>query len=110
MQENGKVMSDPEDNKYHIFYTDVQPEKIPRNRELKISKKLYEFYTAPITKFWANSVRKKFDIKKHNKTFFILDCVFNFFNNIQLHNFGENGRDSIVAGMACYIFFVYIWL
>jgi transient receptor potential cation channel subfamily M protein 3 len=50
-------MSDLEDNKYHIFSTDIYQERIPRNRELKMSKKLYEFYTAPITKFWANSVR-----------------------------------------------------
>jgi transient receptor potential cation channel subfamily M protein 3 len=49
-------MSDLEDNKYHIFSTDIYQERIPRNRELKMSKKLYEFYTAPITKFWANSV------------------------------------------------------
>ncbi|XP_068894194.1 transient receptor potential cation channel trpm isoform X8 [Tenebrio molitor] len=56
VQENGKVMSDLEDNKYHIFSTDIYQERIPRNRELKMSKKLYEFYTAPITKFWANSV------------------------------------------------------
>ncbi|XP_063918519.1 transient receptor potential cation channel trpm isoform X3 [Zophobas morio] len=56
VHENGKVLSDPEDNKYHIFFTDLHQEKIPRNRELKISKKLYEFYTAPITKFWANSI------------------------------------------------------
>ncbi|XP_044264346.1 transient receptor potential cation channel trpm isoform X10 [Tribolium madens] len=56
VQENGKVLSDPEENKYHVFFTDVPQERVSRNRELKISKKLYEFYTAPITKFWANSI------------------------------------------------------
>lgn len=57
VQENGKVHAEfDEHNKYHIFYTDVYAEKVPKNRELKIKKKLYEFYTAPITKFWANSV------------------------------------------------------
>lgn len=50
-------MSDAEENKYPVFLTDfAYQESVPRNRELRISKKLYEFYTAPITKFWANSV------------------------------------------------------
>lgn len=28
------------------------------HRPLRRKKKIYEFYTAPITKFWADSVRK----------------------------------------------------
>lgn len=30
--------------------------EIKQNRPLRLKKKLYEFYTAPITKFWANAV------------------------------------------------------
>ena len=56
VQENGKVISEYDENKYHIFFTDVYSDKMPKQRELRIKKKLYEFFTAPITKFWANSV------------------------------------------------------
>jgi len=50
-------MSEYDDgNKYHIFFTDAYSDKTPKQRELRIKKKLYEFFTAPITKFWANSV------------------------------------------------------
>lgn len=57
VQENGKVLPEVDESKYHIFFTDQSYiDKIPKNRELKIKKKLYEFYTAPITKFWANAV------------------------------------------------------
>ncbi|XP_076268057.1 transient receptor potential cation channel, subfamily M isoform X2 [Rhynchophorus ferrugineus] len=55
IQENGKVFSEFDDSKYQIFFTDV-PDKTPRQRQLRIKKKLYEFYTAPITKFWSNSI------------------------------------------------------
>lgn len=56
VQENGKVLPESEDSKYHFSFDDRwYPEK-NRSRPLKVKKKLYEFYTAPITKFWANSV------------------------------------------------------
>ena len=29
---------------------------VKQHRPLKLKKKIYEFYTAPITKFWADSV------------------------------------------------------
>ncbi|KAG5896745.1 hypothetical protein JTB14_031725 [Gonioctena quinquepunctata] len=48
IQENGKIMSDFDEIK---FLTQDN-----KGRELKIKKKLYEFYTAPITKFWSNSI------------------------------------------------------
>lgn len=31
--------------------------EIKQHRPLRLKKKIYEFYTAPITKFWADSVR-----------------------------------------------------
>lgn len=57
VQENGKVLPDMDESKFHLsLYDDKSfPEKT-RSRPLKVKKKLYEFYTAPITKFWANSV------------------------------------------------------
>ncbi|XP_074037016.1 transient receptor potential cation channel, subfamily M isoform X5 [Leptinotarsa decemlineata] len=48
VQENGKILSDLDELKFHI--------QDSKGRELKMKKKLYEFYTAPITKFWANSI------------------------------------------------------
>lgn len=56
VQENGKVLTDNDDGIYRSYglrseYYDVKPA-----RPLRLKKKLYEFYTAPITKFWANAV------------------------------------------------------
>ncbi|XP_066244869.1 transient receptor potential cation channel trpm isoform X10 [Euwallacea similis] len=57
VHENGKILHEYDDHsKYHIFFTDVYSDKAPKQRELRIKKKLYEFFTAPITKFWANSI------------------------------------------------------
>ncbi|XP_066138176.1 transient receptor potential cation channel trpm isoform X6 [Euwallacea fornicatus] len=57
VHENGKILHDYDDHsKYHIFFTDVYSDKAPKQRELRIKKKLYEFFTAPITKFWSNSI------------------------------------------------------
>ncbi|XP_050299656.1 transient receptor potential cation channel trpm isoform X2 [Anthonomus grandis grandis] len=57
IHENGKLPAEYDDNKYHhVFFTDVYSEKAPKQRELRIKKKLYEFFTAPITKFWSNSI------------------------------------------------------
>lgn len=56
VHENGKVLTDLDERNYAV-YADHNLERLPKNRELKFRKKLYEFYTAPITKFWSNSVR-----------------------------------------------------
>ncbi|CAH1123867.1 unnamed protein product [Ceutorhynchus assimilis] len=57
IHENGKIISEYDDsNKYHIFFTDVYSDKMPKQRELRVKKKMYEFFTAPITKFWSNSI------------------------------------------------------
>ncbi|XP_057664745.1 transient receptor potential cation channel trpm isoform X24 [Diorhabda carinulata] len=46
-QNGGKLIPDFDDEKFKQFN---------KGRELKMKKKLYEFYTAPITKFWSNSI------------------------------------------------------
>ncbi|CAH0550311.1 unnamed protein product [Brassicogethes aeneus] len=57
VHENGKVMPDMDDHKYHShYYTETYMDMVPKNKELKFRKKLYEFYTAPISKFWSNSI------------------------------------------------------
>ncbi|XP_072379429.1 transient receptor potential cation channel trpm isoform X4 [Diabrotica undecimpunctata] len=48
VQENGKILPEFDDSKFKPQYS--------KGKELKLKKKLYEFYTAPITKFWSNSV------------------------------------------------------
>ncbi|XP_019755238.2 transient receptor potential cation channel trpm isoform X3 [Dendroctonus ponderosae] len=57
IHENGKILHDYDsESKYHMFFTDTYSDKMPKQRELRIKKKLYEFFTAPITKFWSNSI------------------------------------------------------
>lgn len=55
VQENGTVLPDLEETKYFSFDGNF-PEKTRQMRPLKLKKKIYEFFTAPITKFWANSI------------------------------------------------------
>ncbi|XP_058838514.1 transient receptor potential cation channel trpm isoform X8 [Topomyia yanbarensis] len=53
VQENGKVsLTDSENTQYKDYMYDHDV----RHRPLKLKKKFYEFYTAPITKFWADSM------------------------------------------------------
>ncbi|XP_034942381.1 transient receptor potential cation channel trpm isoform X2 [Chelonus insularis] len=56
VQENGKVLADNDDN-FHRPY-EILPEYYDNktSRPLRFKKKLWEFYTAPITKFWANAI------------------------------------------------------
>ncbi|KAK9872342.1 hypothetical protein WA026_017801 [Henosepilachna vigintioctopunctata] len=51
LQENGKPFAGLDDSRAFADFG-----RIPKQRQLKVRKKLYEFYTAPITKFWANSI------------------------------------------------------
>ncbi|XP_020300486.1 transient receptor potential cation channel trpm isoform X4 [Pseudomyrmex gracilis] len=57
VQENGKVLTDNDDG-VHRVYDRLRPEYYDNKttRPLRLRKKLYEFYTAPITKFWANAI------------------------------------------------------
>ncbi|XP_026670370.1 transient receptor potential cation channel trpm isoform X3 [Ceratina calcarata] len=57
VQENGKVLTDVDDGIHRASFG-IQSDyyDIKNSRPLKLRKKLYEFYTAPITKFWANAI------------------------------------------------------
>lgn len=60
IQENGKVVAEDDTeigNSFHHIPLDFHDVKAAR--PLRLKKKFYEFYTAPITKFWAHSVNKK---------------------------------------------------
>lgn len=54
VQENGKVMAEGDDSQ--TFHVPLDYFELKNNRPLRMRKKLYEFYTAPITKFWSHSV------------------------------------------------------
>jgi len=55
VQENGKVLTDNDDGIHRAY--GIRSEYYNKTtRPLRLRKKLYEFYTAPITKFWANAV------------------------------------------------------
>ncbi|XP_044737220.1 transient receptor potential cation channel trpm isoform X2 [Chrysoperla carnea] len=55
VHENGKVMPDCDEYKEYL-HIPLDYYEIKQNRPLRLKKKLYEFYTAPITKFWANAI------------------------------------------------------
>jgi transient receptor potential cation channel subfamily M protein 3 len=55
VQENGKVVTEDDDMNQH-FHLPLDYFEVKNNRPLRLRKKLYEFYTAPITKFWGHSV------------------------------------------------------
>ncbi|XP_023245943.1 transient receptor potential cation channel trpm [Copidosoma floridanum] len=56
VHENGKVLTDNDDSNHRAYgiLSDYYDNK--NSKPLKLKKKLYEFYTAPITKFWANAI------------------------------------------------------
>lgn len=56
VQENGKVLADCDDIVHRAYGIHSDYYDIKNSRPLRLKKKLYEFYTAPITKFWANAV------------------------------------------------------
>ncbi|KAJ8881233.1 hypothetical protein PR048_017707 [Dryococelus australis] len=55
VHENGKVVTEDDSNS-QIFHVPLDYYEVKANRPLRLKKKLYEFYTAPITKFWGHSV------------------------------------------------------
>jgi len=55
IQENGKVVTGSDDMNQH-FHLPLDYFDVKNNRPLRLRKKLYEFYTAPITKFWGHSI------------------------------------------------------
>ncbi|XP_036140910.1 transient receptor potential cation channel trpm isoform X4 [Monomorium pharaonis] len=56
VQENGKVLTDIDDGIYRAYGFRPEYYDNKTTRPLRLRKKLYEFYTAPITKFWANAI------------------------------------------------------
>lgn len=56
VQENGKVLTEIDDNLHRPYGILSEYYDNKTNRPLRLKKKLWEFYTAPITKFWANAV------------------------------------------------------
>ncbi|XP_054000697.1 transient receptor potential cation channel trpm isoform X3 [Hylaeus anthracinus] len=56
VQENGKVLTDNDDGVQRSYDIHSDYYDIKTSRPLRLKKKLYEFYTAPITKFWANAI------------------------------------------------------
>ncbi|XP_046433242.1 transient receptor potential cation channel trpm isoform X2 [Neodiprion fabricii] len=56
VRENGKVITDHDDCSPRFVHSLPEYYDIKTNRPLRLKKKLYEFYTAPITKFWASSI------------------------------------------------------
>ncbi|XP_070158634.1 transient receptor potential cation channel trpm isoform X2 [Polyergus mexicanus] len=56
VQENGRVLTDNDDGIYHVYGLQSEYYDNKTTRPLRLRKKLYEFYTAPITKFWANAI------------------------------------------------------
>lgn len=56
VQENGKVLTDNYDVIHRAYGIHSDFYDMKNSRPLRPRKKLYEFYTAPITKFWANAV------------------------------------------------------
>jgi transient receptor potential cation channel subfamily M protein 3 len=56
VHENGKVLTDNDDGNHRAYGILSEYYDSKSSRPLRLKKKLYEFYTAPITKFWANAV------------------------------------------------------
>lgn len=71
VQENGKVLTDIEESNHRAYGLLSEYYDNKSSRPLRLKKKLYEFYTAPITKFWANAV----SYKRH---FYLFTCRFSF--------------------------------
>ncbi|XP_015190777.1 PREDICTED: transient receptor potential cation channel trpm isoform X4 [Polistes dominula] len=56
VQENGKVLTDNDEGTHRAYGIRSDYYDNKTTRPLRLKKKLYEFYTAPITKFWANAI------------------------------------------------------
>ncbi|XP_011879174.1 PREDICTED: transient receptor potential cation channel trpm isoform X2 [Vollenhovia emeryi] len=56
VQENGKVLTDIDDGIHRAYGLQSEYYDNKTTRPLRLKKKLYEFYTSPITKFWANAI------------------------------------------------------
>ncbi|KAM7344557.1 transient receptor potential cation channel, subfamily M isoform 8-T8 [Cochliomyia hominivorax] len=60
VHENGKVsLTDSDPSQFRDFFHTTDYE-VKQHQPLRLKKKVYEFYTAPITKFWADSMAYMF--------------------------------------------------
>lgn len=62
-------LTDSDGTQYNPYDEDAK-----QHRPLRLKKKFYEFYTAPITKFWADSVSERNNFH----------CMYNLFDNYSL--------------------------
>ncbi|XP_064548251.1 transient receptor potential cation channel trpm isoform X3 [Drosophila montana] len=62
VHENGKVsLTDSDPSQFReFFHLSEFSNEIKQHQPLRLKKKFYEFYTAPITKFWADSIAYMF--------------------------------------------------
>ncbi|XP_023173012.2 transient receptor potential cation channel trpm isoform X1 [Drosophila hydei] len=62
VHENGKVsLTDSDPSQFReFFHLSEFTNEIKQHQPLRLKKKFYEFYTAPITKFWADSIAYMF--------------------------------------------------
>ncbi|XP_037922702.1 transient receptor potential cation channel trpm isoform X4 [Hermetia illucens] len=56
VQENGKVSLSESDPSQYREFLNMSDYEVKQHQPLRLKKKIYEFYTAPITKFWADSM------------------------------------------------------
>lgn len=77
IQENGKVVTEDDTevgNSFHHIPLDFH--EVKSARPLRLKKKFYEFYTAPITKFWAHSASSFFFFFLDTKFFIVKALIF----------------------------------
>lgn len=75
------------------------------HQPLKLKKKVYEFYTAPITKFWADSVRiwklPIFFSRCHSSNYSAwlpkIDCLYGVPDDVFIYGFGEDATHTKLA-------------
>ncbi|KAH8336679.1 hypothetical protein KR059_000857 [Drosophila kikkawai] len=61
VHENGKVsLTDSDPAQFREFFNLSEYNEVKQHQPLRLKKKFYEFYTAPITKFWADSIAYMF--------------------------------------------------
>ncbi|XP_034650809.1 transient receptor potential cation channel trpm isoform X7 [Drosophila subobscura] len=61
VHENGKVsLTDSDPAQFREFFNLSEYNEIKQHQPLRLKKKFHEFYTAPITKFWADSIAYMF--------------------------------------------------
>lgn len=112
--------------------------EIRHHQPLRLKKKIYEFYTAPITKFWADSVSfqlrivfqslplthllypsllsyritigQKINCVGNVFVFFSVDCLYGVFDAIFIHGAGTHGTNAEMAGSLLNSIYHHAWL